>query len=162
MIMSLNEDDYPLDNPLGCTRHLRIITVGAGASGLNMIRTLRKHLDNYENVVYEKNPDIGGTWYENRYPGCKCDVPSQNYQFTWRHNPDWSGFYVEAPEILQYLKTVATEQDFWPSVKLSHQVIGAEWFEEEGMWHVKVKNLSNEEIFEDQCHFLLDATGVLK
>jgi cation diffusion facilitator CzcD-associated flavoprotein CzcO len=127
-----------------------------------MIRALRTHLDNYEHVVYEKNPDIGGTWYENRYPGCKCDIPSQNYQFTWRHNPDWSGFYVEAPEIHQYLRTVADEQDFWPHIRLEHQLVGAEWKEDEGMWHVWVKDLKADRVLDDQCHFLLDATGVLK
>lgn len=58
-----------LEQPLGTTRHLRIITIGAGISGLNMIRALRKTMTDYEHVVYEKNDEIGGTWYENRYPG---------------------------------------------------------------------------------------------
>lgn len=156
------ESEYLLDHPLGTTRHIRIITIGAGASGLNMIRALRKHLDNYENIVYEKNPDVGGTWYENRYPGCKCDVPSHNYQFTWRQNVDWSGFYVGAPEIHQYFRQLADDEGMWDSIKLSHQVVGAEWNEAEGMWHVDVKNLDTDQVFEDKCHFLLDATGVLK
>ncbi|KIY02270.1 uncharacterized protein Z520_02408 [Fonsecaea multimorphosa CBS 102226] len=155
------DSQYLLENPLGTTRHIRIITIGAGASGLNMIRALRKHLDNYEHVVYEKNPDVGGTWYENRYPGCKCDVPSHNYQFTWRHNPEWSGFYVGAPEIQQYFRKLADEEKMWDSIRLSHQVVRAEWNEDEGMWCVNVKNLQTEEIFEDKCHFLLDASGVL-
>src|SRR5690349_19490321 len=76
-----------LKQPLGTTHHVRIVTMGAGMSGINMIRTLRLHLTDYEHVVYEKNPQIGGTWFENRYPGCKCDVPSHNYQFSWRPNP---------------------------------------------------------------------------
>ena len=58
-----------LEQPLGTTRHLRVITIGAGISGLNMIRTLRKTMTDYEHVVYEKNPEVGGTWYENTYPG---------------------------------------------------------------------------------------------
>lgn len=70
-----------LEEPLGTTRHLRIITIGAGISGINMIRTLRKTMTDYEHVVYEKNPEVGGTWYENRYPG-KCERSSieSNYQ----------------------------------------------------------------------------------
>lgn len=58
-----------LEQPLGSTRHIRIVTIGAGISGLNMIRTLRRTMTDFEHVVYEKNADIGGTWYENRYPG---------------------------------------------------------------------------------------------
>lgn len=51
--------------PLGSTRHLRIVGIGAGMSGINMIRTLRLHVKDYDHVVYEKNSDIGGTWFEN-------------------------------------------------------------------------------------------------
>lgn len=50
-----------LEELLGSTRCLRIITIGAGASGINMIRTIRKQLNNYEHVVYDKNPQVGGT-----------------------------------------------------------------------------------------------------
>lgn len=66
------------ETPLGTARHVRIVTIGAGASGLNMIRTLRMKLGNYEHVVYEKNPKVGGTWYENRYPGCMYTQLSAN------------------------------------------------------------------------------------
>lgn len=70
------------EQPLGTTRHIRLVTIGAGASGINLIRTLRLHLTDYEHVVYEKNAKVGGTWFENRYPGCRCDIPSHNYQFS--------------------------------------------------------------------------------
>jgi len=72
-----------LEQPLGTARHVRIITIGAGASGISMIYTLRTSLINYTHTVYEKNPQVGGTWYENRYPGCKCDIPAHNYQYSW-------------------------------------------------------------------------------
>ena len=48
--------------------------MGAGASGINMAYQIKKHMRNVEHVVYEKNPSVGGTWFENRYPGCKCDI----------------------------------------------------------------------------------------
>jgi hypothetical protein len=63
-----------LEQPLGTECHVRIVTIGTGASGINMIRTLRTSLTNYTHIVYEKNPKAGGKWYENRYPGCKCDI----------------------------------------------------------------------------------------
>jgi hypothetical protein len=63
-----------LEQPLGSIKPVRIICIGAGASGINMAYQTRQHLKNVELTIYEKNPDVGGTWYENRYPGCRCDV----------------------------------------------------------------------------------------
>ncbi|KAJ4252917.1 hypothetical protein NW762_010823 [Fusarium torreyae] len=149
------------DTPLGSTRHLRIIGIGAGMSGINMIRTLRLHLTDYEHVIYEKNPSIGGTWYENRYPGCKCDVPSHNYQFSWRQNPRWSSFFSSAPEIQAYLCRVCEQEGMYPLIRTQHEVVRAEWEENEGIWHLEIRNLQDGTILRDQCHFLLDGSGIL-
>jgi cation diffusion facilitator CzcD-associated flavoprotein CzcO len=150
-----------LETPLGTTRQVRIVTIGAGLSGLNMIREVRRSLTNFEHVVYEKNPKIGGTWYENRYPGCMCDVPAHNYQFSWNHNPSWSSFFAGAPEIEAYFCRVCEEEKLAESIKLSHQVVNAKW-NEKGIWELKVQDLKTGNIFDDYCHFLLDATGILK
>lgn len=53
--------------PLGTTRRMRVIVIGAGASGLNTAHHLDLHMENAELVIYEKNLDVGGTWFENRY-----------------------------------------------------------------------------------------------
>jgi cation diffusion facilitator CzcD-associated flavoprotein CzcO len=91
-----NETRYAVqETPLGSTRPIRVIAIGAGASGLNLAHQVNKHMSNIELTIYEKNPEVGGTWYENRYPGCACDIPSHNYQFTWAPNPDWSALYVQ-------------------------------------------------------------------
>lgn len=155
-------DEIIPDQPLGSARRIRIITIGAGASGLNMIRTARKHLNNYEHVVYEKNPDVGGTWYENRYPGCKCDIPSHNYQFSWRPNTDWSAFFASSQEIHSYVKTCCDQERLWDSVRLSHQVVHAEWDDSRVKWIVKIKKLETGVVIEDECDFLLDGSGILK
>lgn len=78
------------EKPLGEPLQLRVISIGAGAAGLNLARQVDKHMRNIDLTIYEKNPEVGGTWYENRYPGCACDIPSHNYQFTWEPNPDWT------------------------------------------------------------------------
>lgn len=84
-------DRYQIvEKALGEPRDLRIITVGAGASGLNLAHQIDRHMQRVIHVVYEKNPEVGGTWYENKYPGCACDIPSHNYQFTWEPNPEWT------------------------------------------------------------------------
>jgi cation diffusion facilitator CzcD-associated flavoprotein CzcO len=159
----LSQQEYEvLEQPLGTPRHIRIITIGAGASGLNMVRTLRKHLKNFEHVVYDKNPDIGGTWYENRYPRCKCDIPSHNYQFSWRPNPEWPAFYSSHDEIHGYLKRLCDEEHLWDSIRLSHRVTRAEWNEDEGKWHLHIKDVTTDAVINDHCDFLLDASGILK
>lgn len=150
------------EEPLGSTRRLRIATIGAGISGLNMIRTLRKSMADYEHVVYEKNPEVGGTWYENRYPGCQCDHPSHNYQFTWRPNPRWSQFSACADEIQRYILDLCDDEDMRREIKTSHQVVGARWKPDISQWALQVRNLVTSEILEDHCHFLLNATGILK
>lgn len=58
-----------LNGPLHTERHIRIICVGAGASGLLMAYKLQKHFSNFSLQIYEKNPEVAGTWYENKYPG---------------------------------------------------------------------------------------------
>ncbi|KAL4901245.1 hypothetical protein BDW74DRAFT_170383 [Aspergillus multicolor] len=149
------------DTPLGSTRHVRIVSIGAGASGINMIRTLRKHLHDFEHVVYEKNPSVGGTWYENRYPGCACDVPSHNYQFSWRQNPEWSSFFSPASEIQDYLLKACEEEGLASAIKLQHTVAGAHWDEGRGIWELRVQNQAQGKVFTDYCHFLLDGSGIL-
>lgn len=65
--------------PLNANRPIRVVIIGGGASGLLMAYKLQRNFDDVSFQIYEKNPDVGGTWYENRYPGCACDNPSHTY-----------------------------------------------------------------------------------
>lgn len=88
-------DSYKIwEKPIGEPCPIRVITIGAGASGLNLARQIDTHMKSVEHVVYEKNAEVGGTWFENRYPGCACDIPSHNYQFTWAPSPEWNYLYA--------------------------------------------------------------------
>ncbi|CAK7204037.1 hypothetical protein SEUCBS139899_006788 [Sporothrix eucalyptigena] len=149
------------ETALGDARPVRIICVGAGASGLNLAHRIDQYMRNTELVLYEKNPEVGGTWYENRYPGCACDIPSHNYQFTWEPNPDWTTFYSKAPEILEYFKMVARKHDLYKYIKLQHRVVEARWDDSESVWRLKVENLATKDVFEDWGHFMITASGVL-
>ena len=151
-----------LEEPLGTSRHVRIVTIGAGASGINLIRTIRRSLQNYEHVVYEKNEKPGGTWFENRYPGCRCDIPSHNYQFSWRPNPEWSNFVSPAAEIEAYLCGICEEENMAECIKTLHKVTAARWNESVGVWELRVQNLTTGEEFADRANFLVDGTGVMK
>ncbi|KFG84108.1 putative steroid monooxygenase [Metarhizium anisopliae] len=155
-------DRYQIvEKALGEARDLRIITVGAGASGLNLAYQIDKHMQRVTHVVYEKNPEVGGTWYENKYPGCACDIPSHNYQFTWEPNPEWTNFYSSAPEILEYFKRLATKYELYRFIKLGHKVIHAAWDGQQGIWNVKIENVSDGSVIDDWCHFLISGSGIL-
>ena len=153
-----------LDTPLGIARKIRIITIGAGASGLNLVRALRLHLEpgSYTHQVYEKNPCVGGTWYENRYPGCRCDIPSHNYQFSWKPNPEWTSFFSPAEEIGAYLCKICEEEDMAREIRLSCIVVGAEWVKDEAVWKVKLRDVKTGKEFEDRGEVLINAAGILK
>ncbi len=66
------------EQPLYSKRHIRLVCVGAGATGLQVAYKAERLLKDVEVQIYEKNNDIGGTWLENRYPGCTCDIPSHS------------------------------------------------------------------------------------
>ncbi|KAI8965278.1 FAD/NAD(P)-binding domain-containing protein [Daldinia sp. FL1419] len=149
------------ETPLGAAKYARIVGIGAGASGINMIRTLRRNITNYEFIIYEKNENVGGTWAENRYPGCRCDVPSHNYQFSWRPNPEWSNFFAPAEEIEQYLERICDEEDMSNAIKTRHKVTGAWWDEERGLWDLSIMDLETGREFRDNANFLVNASGIL-
>ncbi|KAK5049830.1 hypothetical protein LTR84_003948 [Exophiala bonariae] len=149
------------DHPLGEARYLKVLCIGGGATGLNLAHQFNRHLKNVELVIYEKNPRLGGTWYENTYPGCACDIPSHIYQFLWSLNPDWSLFYATAPEIYKYMEDTAKRFDLEKYIQVNHKVTHAQWVEEEGIWKIKVLNTATSEEFEDWGHYLVNAAGFL-
>ena len=72
-------DGYRIEeHPIFEKRPIRMICVGAGAAGLQVAYKAERVLQNVELQIYEKNHDVGGTWLENRYPGCTCDIPSHS------------------------------------------------------------------------------------
>ena len=78
------------------TPHVRVAIVGTGFSGLGLaIRLKQRGMENF--VIIERADDIGGTWRDNTYPGCACDVPSHLYSFSFAPNPNWSRHFSPRP-----------------------------------------------------------------
>src|SRR5256885_16901695 len=105
---------------------LSAVIVGAGFSGICAGIQLRR-AGIHDFVVLEKADRVGGTWRENTYPGCACDVPSALYSFDFAPNPGWSRAFAAQPEILRYLEDVAKEQGVLPQVRFGAEVLRAEW-----------------------------------
>ncbi|KAF4463141.1 cyclohexanone monooxygenase [Fusarium albosuccineum] len=153
--------DYSISElPIYTKRPIRVVCVGAGATGLQLAYKAERLLENVTLQIYEKNNDIGGTWLENRYPGCTCDIPSHSYQFTWAKNPCWSHYYSPSSEIWQYFKDVATKFDLERYVKFSHRVQSAKWDEEHGVWELAILKPDGT-IIADRCEILVNGAGVL-
>lgn len=90
-----------------------------------------------------------------------CHAASHNYQFTWEPNPNWAELFSPAAEIEEYLKHCVDKYDLGGSIKLRHAVTGAIWDDINGVWNVTVKDMERNIIFNDWCHFLLNASGIL-
>ncbi|KAJ7192847.1 hypothetical protein GGX14DRAFT_25596 [Mycena pura] len=149
-----------LDQPMGTLRACRIIIVGCGSSGICMMHRLKTFMKNLEWVCYEKNEDISGTWFENRYPGARCDVPSVVYQFTWAPSSEWTEYYSCSKEIHDYMKSTAEKFGLMERVKLQHEVTSARWNAQTNKWHVMIKPPCGPSI-SDTADFLVNATGIL-
>ncbi len=111
----------------------RIAIIGAGPGGLAMAkRLLDEGFDDF--VLLERNGGVGGTWYQNRYPGCECDVPSALYSFSFEFKVDWSKPYGRQPEILAYMEHVAEKYGILPHCRFGADVTRAEWDDAVAAW----------------------------
>lgn len=162
--------DNMIYEPYPEQKSFRIVMMGAGASGIDFlhhaIQAFKKDDPDVEFVAYEKNHDIGGTWLENRYPGCACDIPSASYQFPWRPNPDWTRYYSTSQEIWKYLKDIVDEEGMMQYIKLRTSVTHAAWQEEKSKWllHLVERNDKDEVVrqWDEECNVFLNGGGVLK
>ena len=112
-----------------------VIIVGTGFSGLGMAIQLRREgRDDF--VILEKARDVGGTWRDNTYPGCACDIQSHMYSYSFEQNPDWSRAFAPQQEIWDYLRRVAEKYDLYSHVRFGKEMTGARWDVDERRWHV--------------------------
>src|SRR2546429_683038 len=105
-----------------------VVIVGSGFSGLGMAIALKK-AGRHDFVILEKDDDLGGTWRDNTYPGCACDIPSHLYSFSFAPHPGWSRMYPRQQEIWDYLRRCADRYGLRPHIRYGVEVNSAEWDE---------------------------------
>jgi len=139
-------------------REVDAVVVGAGFAGMYMSHLLRQ--SGYDVQGIEAAADVGGTWYWNRYPGARCDIPSLLYQYSWneeiRTTWRWSEKYATQPEILAYANHCANILDIRPLYRFETRVTAAHWDGAADRWLVdtdKGEALS--------ARFVVMATGAL-
>ncbi|WP_104197242.1 NAD(P)/FAD-dependent oxidoreductase [Cryobacterium sp. M15] len=111
------------------------LIIGAGASGLCAAIQLAKAGISYE--ILERNDEVGGTWLENRYPGCGVDTPSHLYSFSFAEK-DWTRYFASRDELFDYFKQVSIDHDIRRHIRFRMEVLGAVWDEQNKQWHVNV------------------------
>ena len=145
-------------------RKLRVATIGAGFSGLLFAHKLQHQQpdlqDFIDHVIYEANDGVGGTWKVNTYPGVQCDIPSHIYAFPFDPNPNWSKFYSDGPEILEYMDKTADKWDLKRNIQFNTRVVGLEWLDEESKWKIALKVNGKEEKV-DKVDVIIAAQGFL-
>lgn len=114
--------------------HHRAIVVGAGFAGLGA--SIALHRAGVEHVLLERADDVGGTWRDNTYPGCRCDVPSHLYSFSFSPNPEWSETYSPQPEIQAYLRRTAQQHGVVGRTRFGHALREAAWDPEAKRWRL--------------------------
>ena len=116
------------------TQH-EVVIMGAGMSGLCMAIALKRAgMHNF--VVLEKSAGLGGTWWDNRYPGAHVDVPAPLYSFSFEPNPRWQRRFAAAAEIQAYMAHCARKYAVLPHVRLGTVITGARFDEGAGLWHI--------------------------
>ncbi|MCV7402463.1 alpha/beta hydrolase fold domain-containing protein [Mycobacterium fragae] len=135
-----------------------VVVVGAGIAGLYLVYRLSRA--GYRFRVFEAADDLGGTWYWNRYPGARVDVPSIDYMYSfdpdWQRDWQWSEKYATQPEILRYLNHVADKHDLRRHITFSTRVQRARWVDDASLWQVSTDG--GDEV---TCRFVVMATGCL-
>lgn len=114
--------------------HHRVVIVGAGFAGVGLgVRLGQRGIDY---AICERNPSVGGTWFEHTYPGCGCDVPTHLYSYSFARNPRWSRLFPRQEEILDYVARIAREHGVMDRVRLGSEMQRCRWDERVDRWRV--------------------------
>ena len=137
---------------------MKAVVVGAGMSGL--LAGLRLGQAGVDYTIVEKNADVGGTWFENVYPGCRVDNPNHMYSYSFEPNHDFPQFYSTQPVLLAYFRRFADKHQLRRRIRFESEVVEAVWDETGALWRVTIQTKDGRhEVLE--ANALITATGQL-
>jgi 4-hydroxyacetophenone monooxygenase len=122
---------------------LPVVVVGCGESGL--LAGIRLKQAGIPFTIIEKNAGVGGTWYENTYPGCRVDVGNHFYCYSFEPSDHWREYFAQQPELQAYFQEVMERHELDPHIRFRTEVLGGTWDDAAGVWHVRVQNLDGTE-----------------
>lgn len=135
-----------------------VAVIGAGMSGI--LAGIRLKQAGIPYVIIEKNEDVGGTWFENTYPGARVDVSNAFYSYSFAQRVDWPNHYSTQQVLLDYFRSCANEYGVTDNVQFNTEVESVEWDEPRAMWklHVRRKDGTRETI---EANAVISAVGQL-
>ena len=146
-----HKDDIAPDRPF------KVAIIGAGMSGIVAAYRLAKAGIDY--VVVDKNDDVGGTWLENTYPGCRVDIPNHYYSYSFAQRDDWPFFYSPREELFRYFRECVDEFGIRDHIRFGTEVTSVTWDEERGTWTLELDTPDGEGTLE--ANAVISAVGQL-
>lgn len=137
-------------------RDFHVVIVGAGESGLLVAHRLKQAGVAF--TIFEKNTEVGGTWWENRYPGCAVDINSFIYSYTFAQKA-WPNYFARQGEVLAYLQQFAQERGLREHVRFSTEVLATTWDEASSQWQVRVRDAHGEHLL--KANLVVSGVGQL-
>ena len=165
--MYIEEMDLAGDNPRAVPlqrggadrrRDLSVLIIGCGEAGLLAALRLQEAEISYQ--ILEKNRDVGGTWLENKYPGCRVDVASHYYSFSFGANDEFSEYYARQPELHRYFKGLLDSHRIAEHVRWGCEVDTAAWDDDAAQWNVSYRSTDGT-IGTVSANVLISAVGIL-
>jgi 4-hydroxyacetophenone monooxygenase len=135
----------------------QVVVVGAGMSGLLAAYRLSQAGVDYQ--LFEKNDEVGGTWFENQYPGCRVDVPSHSYCYSFAPRLDWSDHFSTQDVLLDYFRDFADTSGVRQNISFGTEVTRAEYDDDLGVWKIDVRSVDGERTV--RANAFICATGQL-
>ena len=132
-----NKDDVAPDVPF------HVVVIGAGMSGLLAAHRLQQAGVSF--VILEKDDDVGGTWLENTYPGCRVDNPNHNYSYSFAQRHDWPLHFSTQDVLLDYFRRCADEFGLREHIRFGTEVVSATWSDDELGWTVRTRDAEGNE-----------------
>lgn len=151
-------DDWRADPKVLQSTGFRVLIVGAGLSGICAAIKLQSAGIPY--TILEKNDSAGGTWFENRYPGCAVDTPNHFYQFSFEPNNEWPNYYSQQPNILEYITHCVEKYGLRPNIRFRSEVTSATYDAARQLWTVCARNEQGE-IQHYEAQAVITAVGQL-
>ena len=136
----------------------RVAIVGAGLSGI--AAAIRLKQAGVAFTIFDKNSEVGGTWYENRYPGCGCDTPNHFYSYSFELHPGWSEYYSKRDELWEYCRRCVEKYGIAPHLRLNTEVLGAQYDQKMRAWHVTSRTAGAQSLVEPY-NAVISAVGQL-
>jgi 4-hydroxyacetophenone monooxygenase len=153
--LGIESRDVEIESPPS-SEQMHAVVIGAGFSGI--LAAIQLGQAGIAHTVLEKDETVGGTWWENTYPGCGVDTPTHLYSLSFAQRPSWSRYFAKRPELYQYLEDVAAEHRVKERVRFGTEVTHLDWVESEQHWRVGTRT-SDGRTGEMIAHVVISGTG---